>query len=84
MLHANKNRSVKLRKFTLLFAAFAALSISILIPESAEAGCYRWGLSGYHWFRSCLGPFDLYPHRKVCRHDHCWYEWGRGEELKPA
>jgi hypothetical protein len=62
-----------MRKFTLLIAALAGLSISTLSPGIAEAGCYRLGLTGYHWYRFCLGPHDLYPHHRVCRHGHCWY-----------
>jgi hypothetical protein len=62
-----------LRKYALLIAALAGLSISTLSPGNAEAGCYRLGLNGYHWFRSCLGPYDLYPHHKICRNGHCWY-----------
>lgn len=43
---------------------------SMLIEKT---GCYRMGLSGYRWYRYCAGPYWLYPHRRVCRHHHCWY-----------
>lgn len=36
-------------------------------------GCYRMGETGYHWYHFCAGPRFLYPHRRVCRHHHCWY-----------
>jgi hypothetical protein len=62
-----------LRKLTLPIAALAALTISALTPISAEAGCYRLGLSGYHWYSECIGPHFMYPHRRVCRYGHCWY-----------
>jgi hypothetical protein len=38
-----------------------------------KAGCYRLGETGYHWYRSCVGPTWLYPHRRVCRRGSCWY-----------
>jgi hypothetical protein len=38
-----------------------------------NAGCYRWGETGYHWYNFCIGPAWLYPHRQVCRHGYCWY-----------
>jgi hypothetical protein len=38
-----------------------------------KAGCYRWGETGYHWYRFCVGPHFLYPHRRVCRHGYCYY-----------
>ena len=38
-----------------------------------SAGCYRWGESGYHWYRSCFGPRWLYPHRRYCRTGQCSY-----------
>lgn len=41
-------------------AMFAAVPVS-----PAEAGCYRMGLSGYHWYYSCFGPCFLYPHSRV-------------------
>jgi hypothetical protein len=31
------------------------------------------GLTGYHWYRFCLGPGVLYPHQRVCRNGYCWY-----------
>jgi hypothetical protein len=62
-----------MRKLALLVAAAATLSAVALLPTEADAGCYRLGLTGYHWYRSCVGPRVLYPHRRVCRHGHCWY-----------
>jgi hypothetical protein len=38
-----------------------------------QAGCYRWGETGYHWYGFCLGPRFIYPHRRVCRHGYCYY-----------
>lgn len=38
-----------------------------------SAGCYRWGETGYHWYRSCIGPRWLYPHRRHCRNGWCAY-----------
>jgi hypothetical protein len=38
-----------------------------------QAGCYRLGETGYHWYRSCFGPTWLYPHRRICRRGTCWY-----------
>ena len=64
-----------MRKTILAVAAFATLSVAA--SGSAEAGCYRLGLTGYHYYRSCIGPRILYPHRKYCTFRHgerrCWY-----------
>jgi hypothetical protein len=64
-----------MRKIILAATAFATLSVAT--AGTAEAGCYRLGLSGYHYYRSCIGPRALYPHRKYCtmRHGmrHCYY-----------
>lgn len=49
----------------------AALATAVNPVE--PAGCYRLGLSGYHWYRWCIGPSWLYPHRRICRHGYCWY-----------
>ncbi len=38
-----------------------------------QVGCYRWGESGYHWYRFCFGPRFIYPHHRHCHHGHCWY-----------
>jgi hypothetical protein len=38
-----------------------------------SAGCYRWGETGYHWYRSCVGPTWLYPHQRSCRKGACVY-----------
>jgi hypothetical protein len=62
-----------MRKLAMLVAAIAILSIGALFPTKAEAGCYRWGETGYHWYRYCAGPYLLYPHRRICRHGHCRY-----------
>jgi hypothetical protein len=61
----------------MLAAAAAAMMMSAGV-QSAEAGCYRWGDTGYHWYRYCAGPRILYPHHRHCRwrygHQHCWYD----------
>lgn len=62
-----------MHNLTKLAAAVVILSISSLVSSSAQAGCYRLGETGYHWYRSCLGPYWIYPHHRVCRHGHCWY-----------
>ncbi len=62
-----------MRKFALLVAAMAALSAVALSATEADAGCYRLGLTGYHWYHFCVGPRFIYPHQRVCRHGHCWY-----------
>jgi hypothetical protein len=62
-----------MRRFALLAAVAAALSVGMMVPTSAEAGCYRMGETGYHWYRHCWGPRWLYPHHRVCRHGYCRY-----------
>jgi hypothetical protein len=62
-----------MRKFALLSAVAAILSVGTMLPSNAVAGCYRLGETGYHWYRSCWGPRFIYPHHQVCRHGHCWY-----------
>jgi hypothetical protein len=62
-----------MRRLARLFLATAALSAVALSPTNANAGCYRLGETGYHWYRFCIGPAFLYPHQRVCRHGHCWY-----------
>jgi hypothetical protein len=54
-------------------AAAAALLITVLFSSGVEAGCYRLGETGYHWYRFCFGPYFMYPHRRVCRQGYCWY-----------
>lgn len=45
-----------------------------LATTPAIAGCYRMGETGYHWYRSCVGPSFLYPHHRRCaRHHGCRY-----------
>ena len=61
-----------MRRFVLLAVA-AILSLGVLLPSAAQAGCYRLGETGYHWYRYCFGPYFMYPHHRVCRHGHCWY-----------
>ncbi|MCW2316569.1 hypothetical protein M2322_002117 [Rhodoblastus acidophilus] len=55
----------------------ATLFGACLTSDAAFAGCYRMGPTGYHWYRSCVGPGFLYPHHRRCyRHHHhrgCWY-----------
>lgn len=61
-----------MKKLALMIAAFATLSFVALSP--ASAGCYRVGVSGYHWYNFCAGPAFLYPHHRVCNHNgYCWY-----------
>jgi hypothetical protein len=43
------------------------------IASVEKVGCYRWGETGYHWYRFCFGPAFIYPHQRVCRHGYCWY-----------
>ena len=66
-------RGGNMRKLAMFVAATAILSAGVLLPTKADAGCYRWGETGYHWYRYCAGPGWLYPHRRFCRHDRCWY-----------
>jgi opacity protein-like surface antigen len=50
-----------MRKLVILAAAAASLSIAALAPTAADAsGCYRLGLTGYHWYGFCGGP-DFIP-----------------------
>jgi hypothetical protein len=56
----------------------AAIALTIfawtIVSGEAQAGCYRVGLSGYHWYHSCFGPHFMYPHHRVCsRHGYCHY-----------
>jgi opacity protein-like surface antigen len=62
-----------MRKLALLVAATATLSAVALSPTAADAGCYRFGETGYHWYNFCAGPGFLYPHQRVCRNGYCWY-----------
>ena len=63
-----------MRKLIVTAAAAAGLSVAALAPTAAEAGCYRMGLSGYHWYNSCFGPGFIYPHHRACqRNGFCWY-----------
>jgi len=62
-----------MRRFALLAAVAAALSAGTMLPSRAEAGCYRLGETGYHWYRSCWGPRWMYPHHRVCRRGYCRY-----------
>jgi hypothetical protein len=62
-----------MRKFALLAVVAAILSVGVALPSNAEAGCYRLGETGYHWYRYCWGPRWIYPHRRVCRRGYCWY-----------
>ncbi len=62
-----------MRWFTLLAAMVGTLFVGAMVPSEAEAGCYRAGFSGYHWYHSCFGPHFLYPHHRVCRHGYCRY-----------
>ena len=62
-----------MRKLALLVAAAATLSAVALTSTAADAGCYRFGLTGYHWHHFCAGPAILYPHQRVCQNGRCWY-----------
>jgi hypothetical protein len=63
-----------MRRFAMLAAVAAALSAgTMILPSSAEAGCYRLGETGYHWYRNCWGPRWLYPRHRVCRRGYCRY-----------
>jgi hypothetical protein len=63
-----------MRNLALIAAAAATFSAAALTPSAAEAGCYRLGETGYHWYRFCLGPAFIYPHHRYCnRHSWCWY-----------
>jgi hypothetical protein len=62
-----------MRRFALLAAVAVIVSVGIAMPSAAQAGCFRLGETGYHWYRSCWGPYWIYPHQRVCRHGHCWY-----------
>jgi hypothetical protein len=71
-----------MRKIALLAAAVATLSAAILLPANAQvaiggwnSGCYRLGDTGYHWYGFCLGPDIAYPHKRVCDHGNCTYQW---------
>ena len=55
-----------------LFVATAAM-LTALSAAEADAGCYRLGETGYHWYRFCAGPAFLYPHHRHCHHGYCWY-----------
>ena len=70
-LVAHKERNM--RRLAILFVATAALSALGLLPADASPGCYRWGETGYHWYRFCFGPAFLYPHQRVCRRGYCRY-----------
>jgi hypothetical protein len=63
-----------MRKLLTTAAAATALALAALAPTAAEAGCYRLGETGYHWYRFCFGPSFIYPHYRVCRHGYCWYQ----------
>jgi hypothetical protein len=56
-----------MRKLLLAAAAAALLTGT----SGAEAGCFRYGDTGYHWYRHCFGPAFFYPH-----HRHCYWRHG--------
>jgi len=62
-----------MRKLTKHVAAAAIVSAAVLLSTAADAGCYRLGETGYHWYGFCFGPSFLYPHHRVCRNGGCWY-----------
>jgi opacity protein-like surface antigen len=57
----------------LMMLALTAATLAAIAPSAAEAGCYRLGETGYHWYHFCVGPSFVYPHRRYCRHGSCWY-----------
>ena len=62
-----------MRKFLITLTALASLAMIGSAPAQAfNGGCYRVGLTGYHWYRFCAGPHFLYPHHRVCHNGHCW------------
>ena len=50
-----------MRRLPMLLVATAALSTIVLLPTNADAGCYRLGETGYHWYRFCLGSVLVLP-----------------------
>jgi hypothetical protein len=56
-----------------LFSMAAASSQAAAVHHVRAPGCYRLGLSGYRWYRSCVGPSFLYPHHRVCHRGYCRY-----------
>ena len=48
-----------MRKLAMLVAATAILSAGVLLPTKANAGCYRWGETGYHWYRYCAASAGM-------------------------
>jgi hypothetical protein len=62
-----------MRGFIRPVAVALTLLTCALVSGEAQAGCYRMGLGGYHWYHSCVGPRFMYPHHRICRHGHCWY-----------
>jgi len=46
-----------MRKFLITLTALASLAMIGSAPAQAfNGGCYRVGLTGYHWYRFCAGP----------------------------
>ena len=62
-----------MHKLAMLIASAAMLTALVLAPSEASAGCYRLGVTGYHWYRFCAGPRFMYPHYRHCRNGYCWY-----------
>ena len=50
-------------KLAMLVAATAILGVGVLLPTKADAGCYRLGETGYHWYKYCAGPDWVYPRK---------------------
>ncbi len=61
----------------MMVAAAAAALLTVGGTGAAQAGCYRWGETGHHWYRYCWGPHVMYPHHRHCRwrygRRYCWY-----------
>jgi hypothetical protein len=63
-----------MRKLLLTITAVCGLAMIGTLPAQAfNHGCYRLGVTGYHWYRFCAGPDVMYPHHRVCHNGHCWY-----------
>jgi hypothetical protein len=61
-----------MRKFAAIILAAGILSAGSLF-STAQAGCYRLGETGYHWYHFCLGPHFVYPHHRICHNGYCYY-----------
>jgi hypothetical protein len=60
-LRLNSSATASRRNY--IAAPAVILSIGTVQPGNAQAGGYRLGETGYHWYRYCVGPHWLYPHQ---------------------